>query len=145
MQTHPGRPLNLAINILAVVDKVRDPSELLTSGGLTTQQEGLRVFPFATDFERAEVLVPEPVWSIRLQFSPHFQLVKIFRSDLALAKPALVTKGHAGQLFLDTLLFFRIAATCEVIGQVQETLSFLLPGFKAGLDELINDHVTFLK
>ena len=48
------------------------PSELLPFGSLAREQEGLRVFSFATDFERAEVLVPEPVGGIWIGFSPRF-------------------------------------------------------------------------
>ena len=37
------------------------PSELLTFGRLAREQEGVRVFSFAADLERTEVLVPGPV------------------------------------------------------------------------------------
>src|SRR5579864_5846792 len=62
-------------------------SELLPFGGLARQQEGLRVFSVATDFERTEVLVPKPLGGIRIRFSPRFELVQIFRGDLAFAQP----------------------------------------------------------
>ncbi len=55
-------------------------SELPPFGGLAPEQEGLRVFPFATDLEGAEVLVPGPVRGIGFGFSPQFQLEKIFGS-----------------------------------------------------------------
>ena len=63
------------------------PSELLTFGRLAREQEGLRIFSFATDFERTEVLVPEPVGGIGIGFSPRFELVKVVRGDLAFAQP----------------------------------------------------------
>ena len=137
-----------------------DPdSELLPLGGLTAQQESLRVLSFAADLERPKVLIPEPVRSIRLRFSPHLQLVEILYGDLALAQPIeqvvaerrrqigpldlrhLLTEGHAGQIFLDTPLFLRVAGMREAVGQVEETLPLLFPGFQAGLDKLGDDAV----
>ena len=107
----------------------RKLSELLTFGRLAREQEGLRVFSFATDFERTEVLVPEPIRGIGIRFSPRFELVKVFGGDLAFAQPikeviaergrqtappdsgALLTEGHDGQLLLETGLLFHIART----------------------------------
>src|SRR5580704_3333722 len=65
----------------------RRASELLPFGGLACKQEGLRVFAVATDFERTEVLVPESVRGIGTRFSPHFELVEVFRGDFAFAQP----------------------------------------------------------
>src|SRR5580704_5323996 len=65
----------------------RRASELLPFGGLACKQEGLRVFAVATDFERTEVLVPESVRGIGTRFSPHFELLEVFRGDFAFAQP----------------------------------------------------------
>jgi hypothetical protein len=52
---------------------------------------------------------------------------------------ALLTEGHAGQLFLETLPLFRIAGTRQAVSQLEEAFPFLLPGFDTGLDEIIVD------
>jgi hypothetical protein len=62
-------------------------SELLPFGHLPREQERLRVFAIAADFESTEVLVPEPFRSVGIRFSPDFQLVQVLDSDLAFAKP----------------------------------------------------------
>jgi hypothetical protein len=74
-----------------------EPSELLPFGSLACKQEGLRVFPFAADFERAEVLVPEPVRRIGIRFSPRFELVKVFCCDLAFAQPVKQMVAECGR------------------------------------------------
>ena len=151
--------VHAALDISAGGSGFQRDLKLLTFGGLTAQQERLRVCPFATDLERYEVLVPGPLWSIGFRFSPQLQMVKIICRDLALAEPVeqvvaergrqtrpldprhLLTERHASQIRLDTLMFLRIAGMREAVGQVEETLPFLLSSLEASLDEIDNDTI----
>jgi hypothetical protein len=65
-------------------------SSLLESASLrrlTTDEEGLRIFPFTADLEGAEVLEPRPIRSLRVGLPPELQLVEILNGDLAISKP----------------------------------------------------------
>src|SRR6266850_5507445 len=83
--------------MLTVHHPARKASELLPFGGLARQQEGLRVFSLATDFERTEVLVPKPLRGIGIRFSPRFELVQVFRGDLAFAQPVKEVIAERGR------------------------------------------------
>ena len=74
-----------------------EPSELLPFGSLASKQEGLRVFSFAADFERTEVLVPEPARRIGTRFSPCFELVKVFCCDLTFAQAVKQMVAECGR------------------------------------------------
>jgi hypothetical protein len=52
-------------------------SELLPFGCLAGKQECFRVFAVATDFDRTEVFVPEPLRRIGIRFSPRLELVEV--------------------------------------------------------------------
>src|SRR5260221_7830723 len=54
-------------------------------GGLTAQQERLRILPLTAEFERTEVLIPEALRRFRFGFSPQLELVEVRRADLSLA------------------------------------------------------------
>jgi len=54
---------------------------------------------------------------------------------------ALLTKGHAGQLFLEPFLIFRVAGMRQALGQLEEAFPFPLPSFDTRLDEMNNDAV----
>jgi len=51
-----------------------------------------------------------------------------FAADLEGAEVLLLTEGHAGEFFLETLLLLRIAGARQAVGELEEALSFLLPG-----------------
>src|SRR6202795_2879765 len=74
-----------------------EPLELLTFGGLAGEQKGLRIFSFTANFERSKILVPEPVGGIGIGFSPRFELVKVFRGDLACAQPVKQMVAERGR------------------------------------------------
>jgi hypothetical protein len=40
---------------------------------------------------------------------------------------ALLTEGHDGQLFLETLLLFRVVGTRQAVSQLDKAFPFLLP------------------
>ena len=62
-------------------------SERLPFRRLSPEQEGLRELPFTADFERAEILEPEPIRRVGLGLSPELQPVQILHGDLAVAEP----------------------------------------------------------
>src|SRR3972149_873187 len=73
-----------------------DPSKLLALRRLRAKQEGLRVFPLATDLERTEVLPPEAVRSFRFRLSPQRQLIEVLRGDLSIAEAIEQGAGEGG-------------------------------------------------
>ena len=66
---HDASPLvgvpAIAISLPALVE-----IKVSAASHLTTKQKRLRVFPFATDFERAKILEPLAVGGLWLRFSP---------------------------------------------------------------------------
>src|SRR6266581_389798 len=54
--------------------------------GLATEEEGLEVFPFAADTERAEVLEPGTLRRLRLGLAPELELIEVLDGDLAISK-----------------------------------------------------------
>jgi hypothetical protein len=64
---------------------------------LAREQAGLRVLSLATDFERTEVLIPGPIRGIGIRFSPRFELVEVFRGDLAFAQPVKEVIAERGR------------------------------------------------
>lgn len=59
----------------------------MTGFRLTTEQEGLRILPLATDPEGAKVLVPSALWSFRLRLTPELELIEVLGADLSFAQP----------------------------------------------------------
>ena len=63
------------------------PAHILQSlalARLSSKKKSLGVLSPATDFERAEILVPIAFWGFGLRFSPEFQLVNILSGYLTL-------------------------------------------------------------
>src|SRR6266850_4650972 len=83
--------------MLTVDDQARRASELPPFRGLAREQKGLRVLSVPTDFERTEVLVPEPLRGLGIGLSPRFELVEVFGGDLAVAQPVKEVIAERGR------------------------------------------------
>jgi hypothetical protein len=57
----------------------------LALSGLPSKQKGLGILSSATDFERAEILIPVAIGGFGLSFSPELKLVDILSGYLTLS------------------------------------------------------------
>ena len=73
--------------------------QCLALAGLPSKKKSLWVLSLATDFERAEILIPIGIWGFGLRFPPEFQLVDILSGYFALLLPIFgVPRYHAQHL-----------------------------------------------
>jgi hypothetical protein len=131
--------------------------ESAPNGRLAGKEKRLRIFAFATELERTEILVPSSFWNIRPGFHPETELVQILEIDITLVhaldpvvansgrKPGpgldlrhsftrithrhLFAEDEASHLIAQLFYFVRIGRCPEAFRQREESLLFLLLRF----------------
>jgi hypothetical protein len=106
---------------------------------LSLQEKSLGEFAFTANFERAKIFVPKAVRCVRGCLAPSLQFIKVFLRNFALAEPVEEAflqregkihpldlrhsgaEGHAGEFFLQLLLFLRIIGFRQTIRKGEKT------------------------
>src|SRR5271157_338735 len=83
------------VNLLATLC-----SQALARGGLTREQECLRIRSLTADFERSEILVPLALRNQRMGFNPKPKLIKVSNADASIPHPVHQMLADCGREFL---------------------------------------------
>jgi hypothetical protein len=119
------------------------------------REEKFWVFAFATQFERAEILVPRFFWNFGFsRFNPDAKLIQVLEADLAIThaidqliadssretrpgfrSEALLSEYEASQFVPQPFYLVRALRCPKTVCQFEKRLLFLLVGFDSQLNE----------